>query len=1695
MGAAAADTPAAVGAADGKMLLSLVPEDDDVTSTYDSSSGYNVVKGLKANQELTVALTVSGDPGTAGVQLYFKWDSALKITGMDDAMDAYQVATKWNPNDGSFVFTTGNGKNEKAKDDSIVSYFYVTAPSSGAANFTLDTSRKNMIRPEGPIDEVPSTEFDFRGIKLVVGDDVPEETDPPVQQGTIALSLTADGASKSGSYNTVKAKAGEEVTVELQVANDPGTAGMELYFKWDSGLKITGQDDAADAYQAGSKWNPSDGCYVFTTNTGKNEKAKNGSVITYFYVKMPSTAGKYVMTLNENKKNMVRPEGSIDTVPNTPYAFTGIQFDVSGSSDPEDETTKKLTGDEIVLALVEDETGKSTYTAKPGEEITVDLVVVKNDPGTAGMQLYFKWDSKLKITGMDDAMDAYQVAAKWNPEDGSFVFTTGTGKNEKAANGSVMSYFYVTAPTAEGTYKMTLDESRKNMIRPEGPIDEVPSTPYAFTGLTIKVSNEPEETTTTEPKTPAGSAAWTIGTVEAASGETGVKVPVTVSGDSGTAGFVVKFQHDKALTFKGFEWTNGYTGDATVNDGKLKVVWASDDSADQKASKTIMNLIFDAPTEGGTYPVEFSGKVDAVNTSALPLTITTKNGAVVVADPTTTLPDAGEVQWIIGKVNADAGQTGVKVPVTVSGDPGTAGFVVKFKHDAALKFEGFEWKNGYTGEAMLNGDKLVVVWASSDSENEKADDDVAIMNLIFTAPDEEGVYPVEFVSTEVVNTNASKLKVKTQDGAVIVGTPITTTTTKDEIAAGSDTWKIATVEATKGQAGVKVPVTVEGDPGTAGFVVKFQHHKDLEFKGFEWGKGYTGDAVLNNDKLVVVWASEDSENQKAAADTPIINLIFDAPDAAGKYPVEFKVTPNVVDTNAKELTVKTVNGAVVIPDESTTTTVTTTTQTPGSTTTTVTTVSTPTPGSSEPTDQPTTAEPIETTTTYEPLPAGTVGWYIGKVNAASGATGVKVPVTVRGDAGTAGFVVKFAHDEALKFKGFEWGDGYTGEAMLNGDKLVVVWASEDSADQKAANGAVVLNLIFDAPEAAGTYPVTFATAVSAVNTDAQPLTVKQYDGYVKIEETTTTTTVTTPNPGSNEPTGTTTTVTTPNPGEIISTDKPTGTTTTVTTTTEVTTTTTTAPKDPVQHDPGHVVYQIDDVNGVAGMTAKVPVFVWHDPGTAGFELQFEVPAGFKISGYEWGDAYPKTETNVTWNADVAKINWDNGDGNAVTAEAGKKVLTLLVDVPADAKGNETYPVNFVKSSIRVADTNGKSVEYSTVDGSIYIIDIQPVEPGTVGFVLGDVTGAPGETVKVPLTLLTTEGITGFSVQLDVPDGFDIGDLELGKDLSEAGTFSWDPATKTLTWTSKDGKEYFPAPGELIATIPVTIPKEAEEGTYQIKLGEVKATGADGAELKKIVKEGTLTVTKIVTVVATDISFTSREPDRLYYWSHDERTFAEAGGLEGMQALLTIKKYYTTEDGKYVDADGKVVNAPVYFETLADIDVTEAIVTAVNTPKAVWDADGPEHTNNKFQLAFNLDPSKSSNAEVKALGTDPIHVFDHKIFIGVKGDANLDNFVDPKDATLIQKYYNAVTINEESYTLNDDPELDGLAFFLADVHLGQPGKWDNPTTLDPKDATSIQKHYNFIDLNDEPWNWATPEIVGYDFPDNFPKHGWPQAKEA
>ena len=788
---------------------------------------------------------------------------------------------------------------------------------------------------------------------------------------------------------------------------------------------------------------------------------------------------------------------------------------------------------------------------------------------------------------------------------------------------------------------------------------------------------------------------------------------------------------------------------------------------------------------------------------------------------------------------------------------------------------------------------------------------------------------------------------------------------------------------------------------------------------------------------------------------------------------------------------------------------------------------------------------------------------------------MKVPVTVKGDTGTSGFIVKFAYDPALTFTGFEWGDAYTGQATLNNDKLIVVWADNDGADQTAAEDATVLYLTFTAPDEAGTYPVTFdvfrdSTSLEVVDSNGRALELFQKDGAVIVEETTTssettttdsTTTVSTTTDStttvSTTTDSTTTVSTTTDSTTTVSTttdstttvSTTTESTTTVSTTTESTTTvstttdstttvstttdstttvsttststetsttvttvstdstttttdTTTTPS-PIEVDPGHVVYQIDDVNGLAGTTVKVPVFVWWDEGTAGFEMQFSVPDGFKISGYEWGDAYP--EGKIAWNPDTYNINWDNGDGEEITAKPGAKILTLLVDVPKDAAEETTFPIQFVDGSVHVTDTDSNELEYSTVDGSIYILKIPFDDPGSVVYNVGDAEGEQGGKAEIPLTVWFDDGTAEFEMDLVLPDGVTIDDISFGEGYAENGTFSYDPETKKLKWTSNDGKNYIPEPGEPIATITVSIGEDVEPGNYTVSLDNIKPLDENGQELKYKVNDGELTIKEKVRY-ATTYEIKYEEPGRIYYWSHDKRTFAEANGLEGMKATLVISKYYVNADGAYTDADGNVVDAPVIFET-EEIDITDYVHTdaAENSPANVWDnetaaeiaagrateAINAKHAN-VYSLAFNFYAEEMGNADVLALvGSEPVHAFDHTIYIGVKGDTNLDNHVDTDDAIMSLKFYTLVVVvgfGREDSVLNQNvptKEMDDFCFFLTDVNLGPIGNFANPEMIDTDDTIAQLKHYTLNVVVGLPTNWDEDGIgIGYDFVDKF-----------
>ncbi len=1213
----------------------------------------------------------------------------------------------------------------------------------------------------------------------------------------------------------------------------------------------------------------------------------------------------------------------------------------------------------------------------------------------------------------------------------------------------------------------------------------------------------------------AGSASWEIAEKTVDAGYE-VEVPVTVTGDEGTAGFVVSFSYDDALTFNGFAKGDAYSeAEMVLNDNELYVVWAEADGNAVTAAdgSTVVTLNFTAPDTAGRYPVEFV-TMDVVDTNEERLTITEQDGAVIVRESIA----PGKSGWDIGEEYVEAGAE-VAVPVTVIGDEGTAGFIANFDYDEALTFNGITWGDAYgdAAQAVINDDELRVVWAEAEGADIAAADNAVVLYLNFTAPDAAGEYPVTFSELTVVNTDGGELTLEKADGAVIVE--------EDIPEPGAADWDIAE-EIVAAGAEVALPVYILNDGGSAGFIVDFAYDSALTFNGFSWGDSYTEDeAVYNDDEQRVVWADANGENQTAAAESVVLYMNFTAPTEAGEYPVTFSEL-TIVDSYGQLLTVTYEDGAVIVQEETTTTT---TTTTPEETTTTTTTTpaettTTPAETTTTPAETTTTPEETTTTTTTTTLAPGVVGWYIGE-ETVTGGSPVSVPVTVQGDEGSAGFVVDFDFDAALTFESITWDSAYVGEATINGDELRVVWADDNGENQNAADDAVVLYLNFVAPAEDGRYPVTFNELI-VVDTNGNPLTVQQQDGAVIVVNETTTTpaeTTTTPAETTTTPAETTTTPaeTTTTPAETTTTPAETTTTPAETTTTPADTTTTpadttTTPADttttpaettttpaettttpaettttPAETtttvsgqpiDPGHVVYQIDDVNGLAGTTVKVPVLVWYDEGTAGITMQFAVADGFTISGYEFGDAYTDAD-QVVWNADDYTFVWASADGENQVASAGAAILYLLVDVPADAVENTIYPVDFV--NVTVSDTNSVAPEFTTVDGSITILEVPVTNPGNVVYNMDDVMATPGSTINIPLEVWFDDGTAEFTMTFDVPDGFTIEDFTPGAEYSENGTFTFDPATGVLTWTSNDGTNFVPQPGTTIGTVTLTVADDVEPGDYTITLTDVVPTNENGDVLDYTVNDATVTITDVELTIVNTYRVDFEEPTRVYYWSHDTRTFMESGGLDGMSAYLYLYQYYVA-DGYFVDADGNQIldangNAMPYSEDdPAWPDAAYAFNTVVEdvtaTTKPAEDSDSPIEVyvpgTHLYPIAFYCD--QTGHSIIIGDGS-PLYMGEVQIFIGLKGDITLDDKVDTNDANQALVYYNRVVVMKGEHIFHEDEFLNELAFFLGDVY--SLGKYETST------AVAILRYYNYHDvMKDDTITWT--DICGYDFLDEF-----------
>ena len=263
------------------------------------------------------------------------------------------------------------------------------------------------------------------------------------------------------------------------------------------------------------------------------------------------------------------------------------------------------------------------------------------------------------------------------------------------------------------------------------------------------------------------------------------------------------------------------------------------------------------------------------------------------------------------------------------------------------------------------------------------------------------------------------------------------------------------------------------------------------------------------------------------------------------------------------------------------------------------------------------------------------------------------------------------------------------------------------------------------------------------------------------------------------------------------------------------------------------------------------------------------------------------------------------------------------------------------------------------------------------------------------------------------------------------TFTNDLIDKSLTTTTTAATTTTPAGGTTTTTPAggTTTTTPAGGTTTTTPAGGTTTTTPAGGTTTTTPAGGTTTTTPAVTKISVVETKTG------YYFSEDTRTFDPT-------ALLKVVS---------VDEEGN--------ETDITADVTFGEDGAA-TPKSVY-ADTETYyvgTVDAYYKGVKLDAAPT-------------------VYIGVKGDADLDGTVGLEDATLALTYYsehavsNAYYFTTSSATAPENVELETLAYFLADINTESTAGADSADlVIELADATNILTYYAEDAVKNEP-KWA------------------------
>ena len=389
------------------------------------------------------------------------------------------------------------------------------------------------------------------------------------------------------------------------------------------------------------------------------------------------------------------------------------------------------------------------------------------------------------------------------------------------------------------------------------------------------------------------------------------------------------------------------------------------------------------------------------------------------------------------------------------------------------------------------------------------------------------------------------------------------------------------------------------------------------------------------------------------------------------------------------------------------------------------------------------------------------------------------------------------------------------------------------------------------------------------------------------------------------------------------------------------------------------------------------------------------------------------EFPLTWSEAV-------GEHGETATQCGSYVDGALVEIPYDQYTRRDGTICVVvpsETTTTAATTTTAEVTTTTEAVTTAAVDTTTEVPATT------TTAAATTTTEAATT--TTEAATTTTAAATTTTEAATTTTEAATTTTEAATTTTEAVT-TTTEAATTTTEAATTTTEAATTTTEAVTTTTEAATTTT---EAATTTTEAATTTTTTEATTTSTTEATTTTSatttqpqpnvTTIVFELADPN--FYFSVDEREFKATDLFKSVTLIST-------------DADGKIVSQ-------------EDIIDKVNfngaTPKSTY-VQADKYYAGTIQAYYNN-------------GTENVLIPDATptVYIGVKGDADLNGLEDVPDAVTILTYIAKVAAGQEGIVLNDDPMLNKLAFFLADIDTeSKEGQNTDGKLLEVSDAVSI-----------------------------------------